>query len=134
MEKYNLIAMKKNNGAEFCTMIAETEEEKIMLYNITTAETEKVSNHIGEVISLKHIYMQSVEIDAEDGEEPTQAIRTILIDENGVGYASMSNGIVRSVQQILNIFGSPATWEEPKKCRIMQLQIGKNRTFRLEMC
>ena len=51
----------------------------------------------------------------------------ILFDENGASYATGSFGIFNILGRILEVFGTPDTWSEPLKVRVVKKDIQNNR-------
>lgn len=119
----------------YCSMAAVTREEKAVLYNACQNPTSKISDHINQKIAFINVKMEQVEMTDEETGETRKAIRTILITPEGEGILCTSNGIARSLYDMFSIFGTPDTWEgEVMECIVRQVETGKGRTFKLEIC
>lgn len=119
----------------YCSMVAETREEKAVLYNAVQNPDSKISDHINQKIQFINVKMEQVEMTDEETGETRKAIRTILITPDGKGILCTSNGIARSLYDMFSIFGTPDTWEgEVMECIVRQVETGKGRTFKLEVC
>lgn len=119
----------------YCSMVAESRQEKAVLYNAVQNPDSKISDHINQKIQFVNVKMEQVEMTDEETGETRKAIRTILITPEGKGILCTSNGIARSLYDMFTIFGTPDTWEgEVMECIVRQVETGKGRTFKLEVC
>ena len=119
----------------YCSMVAETRQEKAVLYNAVQNPDSKISDHINQKIQFVNVKMEQVEMTDEETGDTRKAIRTILITPEGKGILCTSNGIARSLYDMFNIFGTPDTWNgEVMECIVRQVETGKGRTFKLEVC
>lgn len=91
----------------YCTLKAETKEEKIKLYNVVNSPSHITRECVNMPIKLQHVYAEVVTL--EDG---TQVPRVIMIDENGESYQSASFGVYNSLVKIFSIVGQPP-FEKP---------------------
>lgn len=71
-----------------------------------------VSEHIGTVINLKHVLVQTVTMVNKVTNRVEDQPRVILIDDNGTAYHGISKGLFLSVRNIIGIMGEPDTWTE----------------------
>lgn len=78
-----------------------------------------LSDHLGETIDLANIVAQVVEVADEEG-VLNEATRVILVDANGNAFAGLSDGLFRSVQNIISILGHPATWPQPYPMKVVE--------------
>lgn len=118
------------------TFNVESQEDKIRLYNLTTSPDKSLGDLVGEKIKIKDVYIEVVTLTNKDENgnaigEPTQAPRTIIIDDKGVSYACVSSGVYNSLCRIFNILGMPNTWAEPLEVKVKQVNKGKNRILTL---
>lgn len=119
----------------YCSMVAESRQEKAVLYNAVQNPDSKISDHINQKIQFVNVKMEQVEMTDEETGDTRKAIRTILITPEGKGILCTSNGIARSLYDMFTIFGTPDTWEgEVMECIVRQVETGKGRTFKLEVC
>ena len=119
----------------YCSMVAETRQDKAVLYNAVQNPDRKISDHINQKIQFVNVKMEQVEMTDEETGDTRKAIRTILITPDGKGILCTSNGIARSLYDMFTIFGTPDTWEgEVMECIVRQVETGKGRTFKLEVC
>lgn len=119
----------------YCSMTAESREEKAFLYNTTQNADKKISDFINQKIQFINVFMEQVEIEDDETGETRKGVRTILITPEGEGIAATSNGIARSLYSLFQVFGTPDTWEgEIMEVIVRQVETKKGITFRLEVC
>lgn len=99
-------------GESFCSMKAETMEEKKKLYKAMTAADKKVGDCINQKISIKDVFMDIFDIANEETGEVESVPHIVLIDSEGTSYEAVSKGVFDSLKNLVQIFGSP-TWEDP---------------------
>ena len=132
------IGQLMNAGASadlYCSIKADTFESKASVYNAINAPDKKLSECINMIINVSDVVAHEVTlIDNETG-EVTKALRTILVDTNGVTYQAVSVGVANSLQRIFSIFGEPATWKNPLKVKPVQKTTnnGTNKVTLLEV-
>ena len=116
-----------------------TREEQAMFYNAVENPTEKLSKYINKRIKFVNVHMEQIIMCDRDDEghpipnteKPT--VKTILITPEGNGIISTSMGIARALYSMFQIFGTPDQWDAPLECIVQQVEIGKNRTFKLKV-
>lgn len=107
----------------FCSLVAETEEEKKKLFNTLESCDVLLNDCIGQEISIKDIYVEQRQVvDEETGELKTK-YRSILFDENGQTYATGAYGIYNVLKKIISIYGLPQTWKDPLKVKVSKKPI-----------
>lgn len=123
-EGTNYIMNLKSATTSYCSLNANTRQEKELLFNIISSPSDRIANIINQTIELKHVYVETVELTNEETGEITFAPRTILIDKNEKSFECVSVGIFSALKKLFQIFGDPSTWEKPIKIKIKQLQKG----------
>lgn len=116
----------------YCSFTAETHADKAKMYNMMNNPQEKVAAHINEVIKITDIFMEMVEITNQDTGEVSKAPRIVLMDTEGITYATVSFGIFSALKKLIMIFGEP-TWEDGIPIKIKQIQKDKNSILTLEV-
>lgn len=94
----------------YTTCDLNTEEARIDLFNATESADVLLNDIVGQVITIKDIYIEKnpiKEVDDETGEVTFNGVkyRTILFDENGQTYATGSYGVYNSVRKMLDLLG-----------------------------
>lgn len=119
VERNESVGWQKDD-ISFCSMKAITREDKARLFNIMNSPSERIADHINEVIELKDIFMQTINTTNRSTGEVQKSIRVVLIDVNGKGYQAVSNGVYSAIKTLCMIYGQP-TWEEPIKIKFTQV-------------
>lgn len=95
-------------------------------------DAESLRDHLGEVLEIENILLHDVTIEREDGED-FPAVRAVLIGSDGTCYASVSSGVISSLQKILTLAGM-APWTPPLRLVAREVNTRKGRrTIRLRM-
>lgn len=128
----NEIVRISDQNPEFTTIIADSVEAKMKLYNAVENPTEKVSDYINREFCFTDIYMEKAQYISEEG-VITEGVKTVLIAPDGHGILANSNGIANSLYKILKIFGMPAEWSAAMKCSVKQVETPNGRYFKLEV-
>lgn len=114
-----------------------TMQSKARIFNSINSPDKRVSDCIGETISLRNIVAHPIQLVDENSGELVETMRMVLIDEDGTSYEAVSTGIVNAVSRILQIFGQPDTWTAPIKVKPVQkgTRNGNNKvtTLKVEM-
>ena len=84
---------------------------------ITNAQS--LADHLDETINLRHVIIQPVTTENEKG-EVENFLRTVLISDTDVAYASGSAGIVLAIKTLFDVFGEPSTWAEALPVKIVE--------------
>lgn len=93
----------------------ETRADKIALLNALDSADKRVTDCIGQVITVKGIYAET----HYSKKKEKQVCRTLVIDDQGVSYATGSFVFMNSLKAIMDVFGAP-TDEEPLKIQIVE--------------
>lgn len=114
-----------------------TMESKARIFNSINSPDKRISDCIGETISLANIVAHPIQLIDENSGELIEAMRMVLVDDKGTSYEAVSTGIVNAVARILQIFGQPGNWSEPIKVKPVQkgTRNGNNKvtTLKVEM-
>lgn len=92
----------------YSTINAVTLAQKMDVLRMLT-EAEPVRDHLEEPIAMKHLLAQVVEVAQADG-SMVEAIRTIVLAEDGKAYATVSSGVFKAIQNIMEVLGDPKDW------------------------
>lgn len=107
---------------QFCSLTANTREEKAMLFKAMNNPDKRISDCINMEIRVKDLYCEIVNLKQDNG-EVIPVPRTVFIDDTGVGYQAVSLGIYNAVKKAIAVYGIP-TWEEPLPIVIKQIKKG----------
>ena len=117
----------------FCSLIPQTEDEEKILYNATMSPAKRVGECINEVINLRHVFCEIITVTNEETGEVSRVPRTVLIDDNGVGYQCVSTGVFNAVKKLFAVKGMPDTWVKPVTVKVQQITKGKRQILTLIM-
>lgn len=109
----------------FCSVKAETPEEKRALFNAMNNPEFRVEQFINQTIYVKDVFAELVDIMDKNTGEFIQAARIVLIDDEGTGYACVSKGIFHALKKLFKLYGAP-TWNEPIGITIKQIRKSNN--------
>lgn len=90
---------------------------------------EPLADHLEEPIALKDIVFQGVELTSSETGEIVEATRTILIAEDGKGYATVSGTVIADLRTLVSIKGAPNTWAAPQNIMLKEVKSKSGRRF-----
>ena len=138
------IAKLNERSNSFLAIPAATEAAKIATTNAIMNPIKGVADIIGEDITIMNVFMEEISIHNnnddksfdDDGvilDEMTAVIRTIIINDKGEGFSSVSESIPRALSTIFANFGTPDMWEgRGLTVKVGQRAVkGTNRVFTL---
>lgn len=128
-----MIADLTTRTMSYCSIVAETFEDKKILFNSMNNPEKRTGDCINEVINLRNVYVESVNCVNQDTGEVTVCPRVVLIDDNNVGYQSVSLGIFSALKKLFSTFGEPNTWGEAIPIKIKQLTKGERKILTFEI-
>lgn len=83
----------------------------------TGPDVKKIDDVPAEGIAVKYFYAHPVELDGPTDGEVTEAIRCVLIDDQGVAYGFISNMLARDLARMIAVFGC-GVWDPAIKVKI----------------
>lgn len=81
----------------------------IKIYNAINASENSLSDFVGEILEITDMVAHPIELEDEQTGEKIKAMRVVLLTKDGVGYHSVSGGVVSSLQKLIGIVGQ-APW------------------------
>lgn len=128
MEIKKLTIFEGNTKNMYCSKKIENEEDKKQMFNALEKCDIKLNDIVGEIITIKDIYIEENEIIDKETGEIKNKYRTILFDENGKTYVTGSYGIYNVLKKLVTIYGTPDFWgENGKKAKVIKKDIGNGR-------
>lgn len=112
----------------YCSLVANTEEEKTTLFNAMNNPDKRLKDCINEVINVKDVFVEVVQCQNKETGEVTTAPRVVLIDTAGIGYQCVSKGIFGALKKLFAVYGEPQNWASPLslKIKLITLSADKN--------
>lgn len=119
--------MLTNPSASFFCSIPNdgTRKSAVAIYNAINNKGESLDDHKGEVLEIVNVAAHPVSLVDENTGEVVDALRTVLIDKNGINYDAVSQGIASSLQKIFGIVGMPPWNNEPLKIKVVEQKTRK---------
>ena len=105
----------------FSTFSADTPEARVATFN-AISNAERIDDNLGKTIMLRNVVAQAVEIADMQSGEVQDAVRVILLDDDGTAYAAVSGGLVGSLRDLFGIFGKPETWSDPLPVKVEEIK------------
>lgn len=96
------------------------DDKRQVLALMTNAATAVEAELVGKTINLRHVIVHVVELEDEKTGEMTEQNRVVLITEEGESYAAISSGLMRSLENIIAMFGTPDVWEGPIPVQLVE--------------
>lgn len=115
--KYSITA--EDSKPVFTSLDVSDSKGKRKLFKITNHPDHTISEFINKPIRAVDLYIDSNQRLNKDPESDNFGCyenkpRTIIIDDKGESYvAGVSIGVFNAVKEIIRIFGTPDTWDEP---------------------
>lgn len=131
-EGFNIQADMTTARTQFCSMIANSKEEKAALYNAMNNPDKRLADCINMQIKAKDLYVEVVNCTNEETGEMTACPRIVIIDEKGVSYQAVSIGIYSALKKVIQVFGAP-TWETPVVLEVKQITKGTRKMLTLNV-
>ena len=99
--------MQNEALGHFYSMVAETKEQKIALYNAINTPDARIGDAINMTIAIKDLLVEIIELPEKINEIPTGRLikvpRTIIVDDAGKTYQCVSVGVFSSLKRIINL-------------------------------
>lgn len=128
-----LIVNLTSRTTQYCSMKADTDQEKALLFNATNNPDNRVADFINMEISLKDVFVEAVRCTNRETGEVNICPRVVLIDSNNVGYTCVSIGIFSALKKLFGIYGEPKAWKAPIKVMIKQITKGERQLLTLNV-
>lgn len=131
-EGFSIVADMTSAQTQFCSMKAETKDEKAALYNAMNNPDKRIGDCINMTIAARDLYIEVVNCTNEETGEVTACPRIVIIDDKGVSYQAVSIGIYSALKKVIQVFGAP-TWDEPVKLEVKQITKGSRKMLTLNV-
>ena len=131
-EGFNLVADMTTAQLSFCSMSAETPEEKAQLFNAMNNPDERLADCINKRIAVKDLYVEVVNCTNQETGETQTCPRIVVIDDKGKSYQCVSIGIYSAFKKIIQVYGAP-TWEKPVTVEVKQISKGTRKMLTLNV-
>lgn len=124
--------MEQQDLGSYYSIVPETREEKVMVYNAINNPDARLSDQINKTIKVKDVLIEVIELVSEETGELNKVPRIVVLDDKGKSYQAVSVGIFSALKRIINLFGEP-TWEEPVVMEVKQITSKDRKMLTLEL-
>lgn len=123
-----------NTGLGYTDMNLSDRSAAVAFYNATSNPSDKLKEHVNEVLSLVHVSVECVEVSKDDVPEGKSiAPRIVLITADGRSYSCVSVGVYQSLKRMFTLLGNPDTWTEPVKIKPVLISTKKGQVLSLNL-
>lgn len=127
---YNVTA--NESGAPYTSLLAESEDTALLLYKAMNNPDESLSDYINEIVTIRHIFIQPIELSDQETGGVQVCPRIVLISDDGTTYVTISKGVYNSLKNLCAIIGTPETWKAPVKVKVIQRTIKERKMLSLD--
>lgn len=131
-EGFNVSVDMTSAQTQFCSMTANTHEEKAAMYNAMNNPDKRLADCINMQIKAKDLYIEVVNCTNEETGEVNACPRIVIIDDKGVSYQAVSIGIYSALKKVIQVFGAP-TWANPVTLEVKQITKGSRKMLTLNV-
>lgn len=131
-EGFSLSVDMTTAQTSFCSMMADSAQDKAKLFNAMNNPDERLSDCINKRIKAKDLYVEIVNCTNEETGEVTACPRIVIIDDQGKSYQAVSIGIYSALKKVIQVYGSP-TWETPVTLEVKQITKGARKMLTLNV-
>lgn len=118
---------ESNNRPFYCSVKADSIEDKKRLFNALENCDLLLNNCVGEKLTMKDIYVEQYIEKKDENEEGKIKYRTIIFAEDGKTYVSTSYGIYNVLNKIFGIYGTPDKWEKGIEVQVAKRPMGNGK-------
>lgn len=129
----SMIVDLTSRSTQYCSMTANTDKEKALLFNATNNPDYRLGDSINQTISVKDVFVEAVTCVNRETGEANVCPRIVLIDTDGKGYACVSLGIFSAIKKIFGIYGEPNMWKAPLPLTVKQITKGDRKMLTLNV-
>lgn len=129
----NMILDLTTRQTQYCSVVAQTDEEKALLFNATNNTAHRLSDCINMAINVKDVFVEVVNCTNQETGEVTPCPRIVLINEKGEGYQCVSMGIFSALKKLFAIYGEPKDWSKSIKLEVKQVTKGERKMLTLNI-
>lgn len=132
MDDDKFIADLTTRKTSYCSMAAETAEDKAKLFAAMNNPEKRLGDCINQTIYAKDLYCEVVDCMNRETGEVNSAPRIVIIDKDGIGYQAVSLGVYGAIKKLISVFGAP-TWETPIPLTVKQITRGTNKMLTFDV-
>ena len=131
-EGFSLVVDMTSAQSQYCSVKAETPEEKAAMFNAMNNPQYRLADYINKTINAKDLYVEVVNCTNEETGEVTPCPRIVIIDIEGNAFQCVSIGIYSAIKKVIQIFGEP-TWKDGIKLEVVNVTKGNRKMLTLRV-
>nr|UVY25577.1 MAG: Single-stranded DNA-binding protein [Bacteriophage sp.]UWG00143.1 MAG: Single-stranded DNA-binding protein [Bacteriophage sp.]UWG11507.1 MAG: Single-stranded DNA-binding protein [Bacteriophage sp.] len=129
----NFIVDLTSRTTQYCSMVAESAEDKAILYNAMNNPAFRLGDCINQTINVKDIFVEVVNCTNEQTGEVKPCPRIVLIDDKKQGYQCVSIGVFSAIKKLFGVYGEPHNWAKPVPLTVKQITKGERKMLTLNV-
>lgn len=129
----NFIVDLTSRTTQYCSMVAETPEQKAALFNAMNNPDFRLGDCINQTIKVKDVFVEVVNCTNEKTGEVQTCPRIVLIDDENKGYQCVSIGIFSALKKLFGVYGEPFKWVAPVPVTVKQITKGERKMLTLNV-
>lgn len=129
----NFVVDLTSRTTQYCSMRAETAEEKAVLFNAMNNPANRLGDCINQTINVKDVFVEVVNCTNEQTGEIKACPRIVLIDDKNTGYQCVSIGVFSALKKLFGVYGEPQNWEKPIPLMVKQITKGDRKMLTLNV-
>lgn len=129
----SVMAVHSALGGSFCSFDTSTVEGKKRVFRAMSNPDVRLKSMINKQIKVVDVFAKATTLTNEDTGEIKDGVTVVFFDDLGVSYASTSTGVANATRAMLEIYGEPATWNEPVTIMPKEVSVKKGNMLTFEI-
>lgn len=126
------IMAEANAIRPYVSFTPETPEDKVKLYNAMNSPMYRLKSMINKPIKMVDAVLIPAQTVNEETGEVQNVIRSVIIDDQGNTYAASATGVITSLRNLVNVFGS-LHFDKPLTVIPKEVVVKRGNTLTLEI-
>jgi hypothetical protein len=101
--------IRNGKALAYSSITAEDMGSRLAILEAVT-DSQPISENLNKPIAIRDIIIQKIPMADQVSGEITDQPRIVFISEDGTAYHAISQGLLRSVNNLIGIAGEPGTW------------------------
>lgn len=129
-DQTGLDVLTGGQATPYVSFNVDTKEDKLKLYNAMNSPEYRLADMINKPIKMVDALLIPTGIVNQETGEYSDAVRSIIIDDEGRTYAATATGIMSSLRNLYNVFGS-LHFDDPLTVVVKQVAVKRGNTLTL---
>lgn len=122
--------MNNSSSMMYCSFDPSTPEEKKLLFNAVSAQTEQLIDQNGKTIKIRDCVIVPTKVNGDKGEAVVP--RTVIIDCEGKTYSACSWGVYHALSRLVAIMGT-LHFYDGLEVKIEKVKTAKGNTINIKL-